>query len=169
MAETEGFICPYFSKRCEDFPCLPKRQPQQQLSGRTRGESNNPAPRENGSKRQSFGALQQGLPPGATYGATAMDTNIASARYGKAKRATQIGISATTFLTLCVWIGPNAACWLIAIAAIVTGWVLLAHRLPVVGWLTYVFFNSFVLGLISGLFGYRGGYGYYSYRPRYRL
>ena len=77
------------------------------------------------------------------------------------------GISATTFLMLSIWIGPTAACWLIAIAAIVAGWIWLGHRFPTVGWLTYVFFNSFVLGLIGGLFGYRGGY-YYAYRPRTR-
>ena len=28
-----------------------------------------------------------------------------------------LGVSAVTFLTLCVWLGPHVACWLIAIAA----------------------------------------------------
>ena len=41
-----------------------------------------------------------------------------------------LGISATTFLLLCVWIGPHAACWLIAVAAIITGWVWLCRRFP---------------------------------------
>ena len=29
-------------------------------------------------------------------------------RYGKRKRAAQIGVSATTFLALSIWIGPTA-------------------------------------------------------------
>lgn len=78
-----------------------------------------------------------------------------------------LGVSAVTFLALAIWMGPNAACWVIAIAAVIAGWVWLAGRFPVVGWLTYVFFNSFMVGLIGGLFGYRGGYGY-GYGPRYR-
>jgi hypothetical protein len=75
-----------------------------------------------------------------------------------------LGVSATTFLALSIWIGPHAACWLIAIAALVAGWIWLAARFPTVGYLTYVFFYGVVGGLISGLFGYRSGYGYH---PRY--
>ena len=44
--------------------------------------------------------------------------------------------------------------------AVVAGWIRLALRFPVVGWLTYVFFDGF----FGGLFGYRSAY----YRPRYR-
>jgi hypothetical protein len=74
-------------------------------------------------------------------------------------RQALIGISATTYLMLCLWLGPHAACWLIALAAIIAGWVWLAYRFPLVGWFTTVFFAGF----ISGLVGYRAPY----YRPRY--
>ena len=67
-------------------------------------------------------------------------------------------VSAITFLTLCVAWGPNAACWVIAIAAVIAGWVWLARRYPFAGWLTFVFFDGF----IGGLIGYRAAY----YRPR---
>ena len=30
-----------------------------------------------------------------------------------------LGVSAVTFLAICIWVGPNAACWFIAIAAII--------------------------------------------------
>lgn len=71
------------------------------------------------------------------------------------------GLSATTFLLLGIWLGPTAACWLVAIAAIVAGWVWLCRRFPTFGWLTYVFFDGFC----GGLFGYRSGI---YYRPRRR-
>jgi hypothetical protein len=83
----------------------------------------------------------------------------APARIRKSKDL--LGVSAITFLTLCVWIGPHAACWLIAIAAIIAGWIWLANRFPTFGWLTYVFFDGF----LGGLFGYRAGY---YHGPRYR-
>jgi hypothetical protein len=76
--------------------------------------------------------------------------------YSDADRA---GLSAVVFLMLCIWLGPQAACWLVAIAAIVAMWVALCRRFPVVGYLTYRFF----LGFFGGLFGYRT-----YYRPRYR-
>jgi hypothetical protein len=34
------------------------------------------------------------------------------------KRERQLGISATTFLVLCIWLGPRVACWLIGIAGV---------------------------------------------------
>jgi hypothetical protein len=55
-------------------------------------------------------------------------------RYGKAKCAAQIGVSTTTFLALSIWLGPTAACWLIAIAATLTVWFWLCRRFPVLGW-----------------------------------
>ena len=84
-------------------------------------------------------------------------------RIRRSKRA--LGVTAVTFLTLCVWLGPHAACWLIAIAAVVALWAALCRRFPVVGYLTGAFFRGFVPGLISGLFGY-GGYRYYGRRHR---
>jgi hypothetical protein len=62
-------------------------------------------------------------------------------------RSTKIllGASATTFLTLCVWLGPDRACFFIAIAAILTVWFWLCRRSPAVGWLT--------VGFIRGLTG----------------
>jgi hypothetical protein len=80
-------------------------------------------------------------------------------------RRALLGISATTFLTLCVWMGPDAACWLIGVAAFIALWTALCRRFPTFGYLSGVFFNSFVLGLIGGLFNYRSGY---AYRPRTR-
>ena len=62
---------------------------------------------------------------------SALDNHIgARTRFGKPKRAAQIGVTATTFLALCVWIGPDRACFLIAIAAILTIWFWLCCRFP---------------------------------------
>ena len=66
-----------------------------------------------------------------------------------------LGSSAVTFLALCIWMSPNAACWFVGIAAIIAVWVALCRRFPVVSYLTGAFFRGFVPGLISGLFGYR--------------
>ena len=92
-----------------------------------------------------------------------MNTHIASAtaapkRIWKSKEL--LVVSAVAFLTLCVWIGPSAACWLVAITAIIACWVLLCRRFPMVGWFTAVFFDGF----LGGLFRYRSGI---YYRPRY--
>jgi hypothetical protein len=35
-----------------------------------------------------------------------------------------------TFLTLCMWLGTNRACFFIAIAAILTVWLWLIRRVP---------------------------------------
>jgi hypothetical protein len=95
-----------------------------------------------------------------------MNTQIATAAPKRIRKSKKLlAISAVTFLTLSVWMGPEAACWLIGSAAIVAVWTALCRRFPTVGWFTYVFFNSFVLGLIGGLFGYRGGGYRYTYRP----
>ena len=45
----------------------------------------------------------------------------------------RLGLSATTFLTLCIAWGPNRACFVIAFAAIVAVWVALCRRFPLVG------------------------------------
>lgn len=66
-----------------------------------------------------------------------MNTNIASARYDKAKRTAQIGVTATTFLTLCMWLGPNRA--LFGLWA----WFAMCRRYPAVAW----------MGFLRGLFG----------------
>ena len=71
--------------------------------------------------------------------------------------ADRLGLSATTFLTLCIAWGPSRACFVIMLVAIGAGWFWLCRRWPIVGWLTCVFIN--------GLFGY-GGYGYYGRRYR---
>jgi hypothetical protein len=75
----------------------------------------------------------------------------------------RIGLSATTFLVLSIWLGPHAAVWLIAITAIIALWIALCRRFPLIGWFTYVFFDGFV----SGLFGYRRRY-YYPRTRRWR-
>jgi hypothetical protein len=67
---------------------------------------------------------------------------------------TLLGLSATTFLLLGVWIGPHAACWLVATAAILGAWVALCRRFPIVGYFSRVFLGGF----LSGLVGYRSGY-----------
>jgi hypothetical protein len=55
---------------------------------------------------------------------------------------------AVTFLALCVWMGPDRACFFVAVAAIIAAWVALCRRFPFVGVLTLLFFD----GLVSGLF-----------------
>jgi hypothetical protein len=77
-----------------------------------------------------------------------------------------LAISATTYLALAIALGVHAAFYLVVLAAVIALWVVAARRFPVVGWLTYVFFDGFLGGFISGLFGYRGGYGYYGRRTR---
>jgi hypothetical protein len=80
-------------------------------------------------------------------------------------RRVLLGTSATTYLTLCVWLGPTAAFWLTVIGGWTLFWFWLCGRFPVLGWFT----SAFLTGFIGGLFGARGGgYGYYSYGPRRR-
>jgi hypothetical protein len=50
------------------------------------------------------------------------------ARYGKAKRAQQLGLTAVTFLMLSIWIRPDRACFFILIAAALTVWFWLIRR-----------------------------------------
>jgi hypothetical protein len=86
---------------------------------------------------------------------------IILARYGKAKRADQIGLTATNFLMLCLWIGPNRACFFIAIAAALALWFWLCRRFPL--------FAIFSMGFIGGLTGSRGSYRpWFAYRCRRR-
>jgi hypothetical protein len=76
----------------------------------------------------------------------------------------RLWLSAIVYLALCVWLGPTAAFWLTAIGAWTLFWVYLCGRFPILGRFTSVF----LVGFIGGLFGSRGGYGYYSYAPRRR-
>ena len=73
-------------------------------------------------------------------------------------------LSATVYLTLCIWLGPTAAFWLTAIGGWTIFWFWLCGRFPVLGRFT----SAFLTGFVGGLFGSRGGYGYYSYGPRRR-
>ena len=82
------------------------------------------------------------------------------ARYGKAKRAAQIGLSAVTYLMLCIRMGPHRAGFFVAASAILTVWIWLCYRFPLFGIITMIFLSGF----IGGLFGWRGGY--YGYRRR---
>jgi hypothetical protein len=72
-----------------------------------------------------------------------MNTNIASARYGKAKRAAQIGMTATTLLTLCMWLGPNRALFVVLVAGGLWARFATCRRYPAVAW----------MGFLRGLFG----------------
>jgi hypothetical protein len=45
-----------------------------------------------------------------------------------------LGLSATTFLLLCIWLGPNLACFLIAVVALLAAWFALCRRYPAVAW-----------------------------------
>jgi hypothetical protein len=54
-----------------------------------------------------------------------------------------LGISATTFLILCIWLGPHVAFSLIVVSALIAGWVLACRRWPIVA--------VFTLGFIRGL------------------
>ena len=60
----------------------------------------------------------------------------------------RLGLSATTFLMLCMWLGPDRAVFLLTAVAIAAAWVALCKRFPTVGFLTGAFFN----GLLGGLF-----------------
>jgi hypothetical protein len=57
----------------------------------------------------------------------------------------RIGLSATTFLLLGIWLGPDRACFLIAVAAILTVWFWACRRWPLVA--------VFTLGFFRGLLG----------------
>ena len=65
---------------------------------------------------------------------SALDNHIgAPTRYGKAKRAAEIGTTPTaTFLTLSIAWGPNRACFVITIVAIAARCFALCCRFPVV-------------------------------------
>jgi hypothetical protein len=65
--------------------------------------------------------------------------------------ADRTGLSATTYLLLCISLGPHLAFSLIVVAAIVALWAALCRRFPAVGYFTGVF----VVGFIQGLLGYR--------------
>ena len=71
------------------------------------------------------------------------------------KREAQLGLSAVVFLVLCVWMGPHAACWLVAIAAIVAMWVAACRRWPFAARLSIAFLDGFLSGLIGSRRRYR--------------
>ena len=75
-------------------------------------------------------------------------------------------VSAVTYLVLALALGVHVAFVLVIASAIIALWVAAARRFPVIGALTAAFFRGFVPGLISGLFGSRGGG--YTYRSGYR-
>jgi hypothetical protein len=77
-------------------------------------------------------------------------------------------LSATVYLALCVWLGPDAAFWLTVFAGSIGFWMLLCNRWPWLGYATGLFLSSFIGGFIMGLFGLRGGYYYGGYRGRRR-
>ena len=57
------------------------------------------------------------------------------------------GLSATTFLMLCIWLGPRLAVSLIVIIAIAALWAAACRRWP--------WFAVFSIGLVRGLMGRR--------------
>lgn len=73
-----------------------------------------------------------------------------------------IGISAVTYLILCLWLGPHGAFYLVLATAIITVWWALCRRFPFVGVMTI----AMLTGFFSGLFGYRSGGCYRSYYVR---
>lgn len=61
------------------------------------------------------------------------------------KREAQLGLSATTFLMLCLWLGPRLACsWLTVIGAVAL-WLALGRRWPIL--------VSLSASFVRGLFG----------------
>jgi hypothetical protein len=52
------------------------------------------------------------------------------------------GISATTFLMLGIWLGPDRAVFLIVVVAIVSLWFLACRRWPWFAWFTINFLNG---------------------------
>lgn len=59
--------------------------------------------------------------------------------------ADRAGLSAVTFLVLCIWLGPDRACFLLTVVAIVAGWFWACRRWPIVAYITW--------GFIRGLCG----------------
>jgi 4-hydroxybenzoate polyprenyltransferase len=59
-------------------------------------------------------------------------------------RRVLLGVSATTYLALCVWLGPQVATALIFVAGVGTLWWLACRRWP--------WFAMFSLGFMRGLF-----------------
>jgi hypothetical protein len=55
-----------------------------------------------------------------------------------------LGVSAVTFLTLCMWLGPPLACSLLIIVAIMALWFFACRRWPIVAWFT----AGFIRGLM---------------------
>jgi hypothetical protein len=66
------------------------------------------------------------------------------------KRRNQLGLSAVTFLVLCVAFGPRLACSLLCCVGLATVWILACRRWPGFAWFSW--------GFVQGLFGIRGGY-----------
>jgi hypothetical protein len=79
------------------------------------------------------------------------------------RRAHQLNRSAISFLTLGVAWGPHVAFDLVVAACLIGLWVLICKRYAFLGILTL----AFITGLIEGIIGSRGSYGY-RYRRRRR-
>jgi hypothetical protein len=60
------------------------------------------------------------------------------------KRERQLGLSATTFLILCLWLGPHVTVPLLFVIAIAVVWFLACKRWPL--------FAVFTIGFLRGLF-----------------
>ena len=80
-------------------------------------------------------------------------------------RRVLLGVSATTYLALAIWLGPHVAFWLTVIGGWTLFWFWLCGRFPILG----MFTSAFLAGFIGGLFGSRGaGYAYYRTPRRHR-
>jgi hypothetical protein len=75
--------------------------------------------------------------------------------YRTHSRKLLLGASATTFLTLCVWIGPDRTVFFLTVIALGLGYAWLVRHHPLIAW--------GVLGFFEGLCGMRS-----SYRRRWR-
>jgi hypothetical protein len=95
-----------------------------------------------------------------------MNTHLATITYpARTHRSSELlAVSAVAYLALALGLGVHIAFTLVVASALVALWAAAARRFPVVARLTHAFFFGFVLGLISGLFGTRGGYYGYGYR-----
>jgi hypothetical protein len=70
--------------------------------------------------------------------------------YRTHRRKTLLGVTATTYLVLCVAFGIHLAFWLVVLTAVVVRWAALCRRWPLVGVAT--------IGFFEGLFNIRSGY-----------
>jgi Flp pilus assembly protein TadB len=57
-------------------------------------------------------------------------------------RKALLGVSAMTYLALCVWLGPKVATSLIIVAALLAAWFWTCRRHPTAAWLTWAFMRG---------------------------